>query len=75
MARKSKPLTNFASSYGSLYYADENINGVLPAIVTSDVPTETQKDVRNRFVIGPAVERSFWNKERSVMAIDRGPCK
>lgn len=66
VARKFKPLTDFAHSYGSLYYANEKIDGVVPTIVTSDVPTEVQKDVRDRFVIGPVAERSFWEKERLI---------
>src|SRR5216117_14676 len=27
-----------------------------------------------RFTIGPVFDRDFWNKERSKIDIDRGPC-
>ena len=29
----------------------------------------------SRFAIGPVVEREYWNRERAVMDIDRGPCR
>lgn len=46
-----------------------------PAEVEVDVSEATMEDVRHRFVIGPTVEREFWEDERAQMALDRGPCK
>lgn len=47
----------------------------MEAEVVNDTSTEIKRDVKTRFSIGPAVEKDFWTKERSVMDIDRGPCK
>lgn len=45
------------------------------ADVVNDTSPELKMDVKTRFSIGPVVARDFWTKERSVMDIDRGPCK
>ncbi|PTU21289.1 hypothetical protein P175DRAFT_0459676 [Aspergillus ochraceoroseus IBT 24754] len=63
------------NSYGNIYYATEAIQGAVRAEVFGDVTPEVKKTVLNRFVIGPVVERGYWNKERAMMDIDRGPWK
>ncbi|RJE20973.1 hypothetical protein PHISCL_06683 [Aspergillus sclerotialis] len=45
------------------------------AEVIGDVPAETKNAAMYRFAIGPVVEREYWNRERAVMDIDRGPWK
>lgn len=60
--------------YGNLYYATDAIPGAVRAEATGDVPLEVKSDVTQRFSIGPVVERGFWDKERSIMDVDRGPC-
>ncbi len=40
-----------------------------------NIPVELKRVVEERFVIGPVVDRHFWNGKRASMAIDRGPCK
>jgi hypothetical protein len=40
-----------------------------------DIPAELKRVAEERFVIGPVVDRDFWNGKRASMAIDRGPCK
>lgn len=39
---------------------------------TDDATTELQDQVSGTFTIGPAVDRGFWNKERSIMNISMG---
>ncbi|KAI9733948.1 MAG: Phosphotransferase enzyme [Cirrosporium novae-zelandiae] len=60
---------------GAIYYASDCFEGCERAEVTSDTPMSVKEDVKNRFVIGPTVEREFWEKERSGMDINRGPWK
>ncbi|KAI9675676.1 MAG: Phosphotransferase enzyme [Caeruleum heppii] len=66
-------ITNQASSYGNLYYADEAIKGAVAAEVVGSAPSELKEQVRKRFTIGPVVTRDFWSGERSKMDVDRGP--
>jgi len=40
-----------------------------------DIPAELKRVVEERFIIGPVVDRDFWNGKRASIAIDRGPCK
>ena len=47
----------------------------MPAEVFGDILPELKGGITKKFCIGLAVEREFWNKERAVMDIDRGPCK
>ncbi|EEQ33627.1 Phosphotransferase enzyme [Microsporum canis] len=70
---ESKLLSVSFSRYGNLYYSGEAIPGAMGAEVVNDTSTEIKRDVKTRFSIGPAIERDFWTKERSVMDIDRGP--
>ena len=62
-------------SLGSIYFARDEFPGCKPAEVVGEVPTEIRDEVKTRFVIGPTAQREFWEKERSHMLIDRGPCK
>ncbi|KAH9217470.1 kinase-like domain-containing protein [Leptodontidium sp. 2 PMI_412] len=43
--------------------------------IVGEVPQSLKKEVGNRFVIGPVVDRGFWHQERASMGIDRGPWK
>jgi hypothetical protein len=62
------------NSYGNIYFASDTVKGAIPAEMINDAPTELKEKVSKRFTIGPSVERGFWNKERSTIDIDRGPC-
>lgn len=62
------------SSYGSVYFASDSVERAIPAQIIGDVPPELKEKVARTFTIGPSVDRSFWNKERSAMDISRGPC-
>jgi hypothetical protein len=54
---------------GSLYFADE-----LPRI--SDIGSRAPLPLTDSpFVVGPSVELTFWEGDRSNMPIDRGPCE
>lgn len=64
----------FAISYGSLYFAEDNVKGAVPAQIAGAVSDKLKEYVSEKFTIGPTVERNFWKKERSVMSISRGPC-
>lgn len=66
--------TNSTVSYGSIYFANDAVDGAVPAQIISDAPTELKDQVSKKFTIGPTVDRDFWNKERSAMDISRGPC-
>jgi hypothetical protein len=46
-----------------------------PAEIRGEVLQTVKEDVQRRFVIGPTVEREFWEAERAQMALDRGPCE
>ncbi|KAL3475575.1 kinase-like domain-containing protein [Aspergillus californicus] len=61
------------SHYGSIYFANDSVEGALPAEITSDVSSELKEAVAKRFTNGPSANRGFWNKERSTMDISRGP--
>lgn len=61
-------------SYGSIYFASDAVKGAVPALITSDAPTEVKEQVSKKFAIGPTVDRDFWKKERSTMDLPRGPC-
>jgi hypothetical protein len=65
----------YKTSYGSIYFASDSVEGAVPAQVVSDMPVELKDRVSKMFTIGPSVDRGFWNKERSAMDISRGPCK
>ncbi|KAH7397037.1 kinase-like domain-containing protein [Phaeosphaeria sp. MPI-PUGE-AT-0046c] len=56
----------------SLNRAD-NFPGCETAQISGNIPDSLKADVANRFVIGPTVERVFWEKQRAEMAVDRGP--
>lgn len=60
--------------HGALYYKKDSFLGCETAQVTAGVVDGLRTDVAERFVIGPTVEREFWEKQRADMAIDRGPC-
>lgn len=62
-------------SYGNLYFAKDAFPGCYKVEVTTEVPEELKRDVQSRFVIGPVVDRDFWECERAAMDIDRGPCE
>lgn len=49
--------------------------GCEAAEITGDFSEEIKEEVRKRFVIGPVVDRSFWDGERATMDINRGPCE
>lgn len=69
------PLIFFFKSLGSIYFIHDNIPGCQTAEVVGDVPASVKDDIRSRFVIGPTTMRGFWEKERSQMRLDRGPCE
>ncbi|KAH8726640.1 kinase-like domain-containing protein [Phaeosphaeriaceae sp. PMI808] len=60
--------------FGAIFYA-KDIPNCAPAEIRGQVSPAVKEDVRRRFVIGPTVEREFWEEERAQMALDRGPCK
>ena len=61
--------------YGSIYFANDAFQGCHRALVEGTISEDLKEEVAERFVVGPAVERDFWSKERSTMDIDRGPCR
>lgn len=63
-----------AVSYGSIYFASDAVEGAVPANIISETSTELKEKVSKTYTIGPTVDRGFWNKERSMMDISRGPC-
>lgn len=60
--------------HGALYYKKDSFPGCETVQVTASIMDSLRADVEKRFVIGPTVEREFWEKERADMAIYRGPC-
>lgn len=60
-------------SYGNLYFATDAFPGCEIAEVANN--TSLKEKVESRYVIGPVVDRAFWNKDRAHMDISRGPCK
>jgi hypothetical protein len=46
-----------------------------PAEIRGQVSPAVDEDVRGRFVVGPTVEREFWEDERAQTALDHGPCE
>ena len=62
-------------SYGNLYFKNDAFPDCGPAVVVGDVQPSLKEEVKDRFVIGPVIDRAFWDGERSAMDLDRGPCK
>jgi hypothetical protein len=54
------------SGHGSIYLKQDLCDG--PSIPMSINPSLAE------YVLGPSVGRSWWEKERNSMSIDRGPC-
>jgi hypothetical protein len=67
-------ITDSNSSYGSIYFASDMVKGSVPAELSTDISPSVKSKVSTQFTIGPLAHREFWNKERSKMDIDRGPC-
>ena len=63
------------NSYGSLYYATDAFHGCEKAQVYGDVEKSQKEEIERRFVIGPVFHTGFWEKSRSEMDVDRGPCE
>ncbi|KAH6638995.1 kinase-like domain-containing protein [Boeremia exigua] len=59
--------------YGSLYFASDAFPGCEKLEIVGDLPQSLRNVMKNRFVIGPVVDRDFWHRERASMDIDRGP--
>lgn len=53
------------SSALAAYIASDAVEGAVPAMLTSGVSSELKERVYKKFSIGPTVDRSFLNKERS----------
>jgi Phosphotransferase enzyme family len=70
----SKFLSASFTLAGGLYHKN-SIPDAAPAAFLGDFPDTLKDEVRQRFVIGPSVERLFWEKVREHMTIDRGPCE
>ena len=60
--------------HGALYYKEDSFPRCETTQVTASVRESLRTDVAKRFVIGPTVEREFWEKQRANIAIDRRPC-
>lgn len=60
--------------FGAIFYAKDMPN-CAPAEIRGEVSLAVREDVRRRFVIGPTVEREFWEDERAQMSLDRDPCE
>ncbi|KAJ5213383.1 hypothetical protein N7449_000552, partial [Penicillium cf. viridicatum] len=60
-----KMLTVSFSHFGSIYFASDTVESVVLALLTSESSSELKERVYKKFSIGPTVDRSFWNKERS----------
>lgn len=67
-------ITDSISSYGSVYFASDMVKGSVPAKLFTDASPGVKLKVSTQFTIGPLADREFWNKGRSEMDIDRGPC-
>ncbi|KAJ8097678.1 kinase-like domain-containing protein [Lipomyces tetrasporus] len=70
---ETKLLSLSFSHYGNIYFASDAVKGAVSAEIVSDAPIELKEKVSKMFTIGPSVDRGFWNNERSMMNIDRGP--
>ncbi|KAH7381551.1 kinase-like domain-containing protein [Pyrenochaeta sp. MPI-SDFR-AT-0127] len=58
--------------FGAIFYTSDMPN-CAPAEIRGQVSPAIKEHVRHRFVVGPTVEREFWEDERAQMALDRGP--
>jgi hypothetical protein len=67
-------ITDSSSNYGSVYFVSDMVKGSVPAKLFTEVSPGVKSKVLKQFTIGPLADREFWNKERSEMDIDRGPC-
>ncbi|KAJ5353503.1 hypothetical protein N7541_006067 [Penicillium brevicompactum] len=70
---ESKMLAVSFSHFGGIYFASDEVESAVPALLTSEASPELKSQVNKKFSIGPTVDRGFWKKERSSMQISRGP--
>jgi hypothetical protein len=55
-------------SYGSIFYASEDIEGCKPArIVSGWLPLNLRRELQDRFVIGPCMRKDFWKDRRGLL--------
>lgn len=59
--------------YGNLYFSNNWFPGCIKAEIAGNIEDSVKDEVSRRFVIGPVVKQSFWDQERVLMEIDRGP--
>ncbi|KAH7381813.1 kinase-like domain-containing protein [Cadophora sp. MPI-SDFR-AT-0126] len=72
---EKKLLSVSFTRYGNIYFSSDAFPGCEAAKVVGDISAELKGVVEKRFIIGPVVDRDFWNGKRASMAIDRGPWK
>ncbi|KAH5628153.1 hypothetical protein HBI51_212280 [Parastagonospora nodorum] len=73
VAIDEKLLSASLNRHGALYHRKDSFPGCETAEITGNIMDSFKADVANRFVIGPTVDRAFWEKQRAAMAVDRGP--
>lgn len=73
IAVEKKLLSLSFTRYGNIYFAQNAFAGCEKAELAGTVSRSQREEVGARFVVGPVVDRDFWNKERATMNIDRGP--
>ncbi|KAJ5084172.1 hypothetical protein NUU61_008751 [Penicillium alfredii] len=73
VSMETKMLSISFSHYGGIYFASDAVEGAVPAQITTEVPAEFKEQVSKTFTVGPTTSRDFWNKERSMMNLSRGP--
>lgn len=61
-------------NYGSLYFRDLHSVGTRNDNA-DDVLMDSVGNEQSRFIVGPTVERSFWEGGCDGLDIDRGPCE
>ncbi|CAK1360160.1 Altered inheritance of mitochondria protein 9, mitochondrial [Cercospora beticola] len=70
---QARLLSTTFKHYGALYFKVHAPPGSVPAVIDGPHPDSVKSMVKDRFMIGPVTNPSFWRGERDTLPASRGP--
>jgi hypothetical protein len=58
-----------------LYFKSDAFEGCSELKISGNISWSAKAFAEDRFVIGPAAEKAFWETDKASVFTDRGPCK